>query len=85
MTERVEFVEQSSRAEMVDVDVAVVEQLRQTATTFMLPVSAGLGSSNLRRVLSQDVPTRAPKVGLPPIARPRCNTAPYSEVARAKK
>ena len=77
-----EIVDQSSRADVVDIDVAVVDQLRQTATTFMLPVD---GSFDLKRVHSQDSPKRVPKLGLPPIARPRSNTTPSSEVARRRK
>ena len=77
-----EIVHQASRAEIVDIDVAVVDQLRQTAKTFMLPVAGGF---DLKRVHSQDVPYSVLKLGLPSIARPRSNTAPSSEVARARK
>ena len=67
---------------MVDIDVAVVDQLRQTATTFMLPVAGGF---DLKRVHSQDTPHSVLKLGLPPISRPRSNTTPSSEVARRRK
>ena len=75
-----EVIDQSSRAETVDTDVADSEQLRQTATTFVLRPDSE--EFNLKRVGSLVTLTR---LGLPPLPRPRSNTAPPSEVVGAKK
>lgn len=77
-----EIIHQSSRAETVDIDVAAIEQLRQSATTFVLPDSEEF---NLKRVRSHGLLVTLPPLGLLPLARPRSNTAPPSEVVGAKK